>query len=147
MVKPRIQKGVQRIAVSCAENQLCGLSLEAVFGFGHDWGSDRYSVVDLNQDLRFWWQIHGLSVLVIFKSHRLAGSVPSSWYSAIDNYIASNGGSTSSTSQQNRAGKARTESWAMFREHHVRNLLRIASSKDTAFVKALVRGSFGVHVR
>ena len=36
------------------------------------------------------------------------GSVPSSWYSAIDNYIASNDGSTSSTSQQHRAGpKAR----------------------------------------
>ena len=65
------------------------------------------------------------------------GSVPSLWYSAIDNYIASNGGSISSTSQQHRAEpKARTEGWAMFREDHVRNL--VASSKDTAFVRALV---------
>ena len=76
------------------------------------------------------------------------GSVPSSWYSAIDNNIASNGGSTSSTFQKHRAGpKARTESWAMFREDHVRNLVCIASSKDTAFVRALVRASFRVHVR
>ena len=73
------------------------------------------------------------------------GSVSSSWYSAIDYYIASNGGSTSTTSQQHRAGpKARTESWAMFRKDHVRNL--VASSKDTAFVRTLVRASFRVHV-
>ena len=51
-------------------------------------------------------------------------------YSATDNYIASNGGSTNSISRQHRAGpKARTEGRAMFREDHVRNLL--ASSKDT----------------
>ena len=79
--------------------------------------------------------------------NRLAVHVPSSWYSASDNYIASNGGSTSCTSQQHRAGpKARTESWAMFsREDHVRNLA--ASSKDTAFARTLVRASFYVHVR
>ena len=74
------------------------------------------------------------------------GSALSSWYSAIDNYIASNGGSTSSTSQQHRAGpKARTEGWPMFREDHVRNL--VAYRKDTALVRALVRASFRVHVR
>ena len=68
--------------------------------------------------------------LVTFKCHRRTGwskwlsSVRSSWYSAIANSIASNGGSTSSTSQQHRAGsKARLESWAMFREDHVRNLV------------------------
>ena len=72
--------------------------------------------------------------------------VPSSSYSAIDNCIASNGGSTSTTSWQHCAGpKARTEGWAMFREDHVRNL--VASSKDTAFVRALVRASFCVHMR
>ena len=71
------------------------------------------------------------------------GSVQSSWYSAIGNYIASNGGSTSSSSQQHRAGpKARTEGWAMFWEDHIRNL--VAPSKDRAFVRALVRASFRV---
>ena len=74
------------------------------------------------------------------------GSVPSLWYSAIDNYIASNGGSTSSTSRQHRAGpKARTEGRTMFREDHVRNL--VASRMDTAFVGALMCASFRVHVR
>ena len=74
------------------------------------------------------------------------GSVPSSWYGTIDNYIAWNGESMSSTPQQHRAGpKARTEGWAMFREDHVRNLE--ASYKDMAFIRALVCASFRVHVR
>ena len=58
--------------LSCAENQLSGLSFEAVFGFGHGWGSEWYSVVDLTQDLRFRWQI-GSIALVIFNCQRLAG--------------------------------------------------------------------------
>ena len=51
--------------LSCTENQSSGLSLEAVFGFGHGWWSDWYSVVDLTQDVRFRWQIHGSIVLVM----------------------------------------------------------------------------------
>ena len=103
--------------------------------------------MDLTQELRFRWQIHGSIVQVPPTGwSKSLGSVLSSWYSAIDNYIASNGGSTSTTSQQHRAGpKARTESWAMFRKDHVRTL--VASSKDTAFVRTLVRASFRVHVR
>ena len=63
------------------------------------------------------------------------GSVPSSWYSAIDNYIASNDGSTSSTSKQRRAvPKAKTEGWAMFRKDHGR-----MAEENFRFPSGLVR--------
>ena len=115
--------------LSCAENLSCGVTLEAVFG---SWLRRMVPVVDLIHDLRFQWEIHGSSVLVTSKCQRPAGrkiwDVSHRYRTAL------------STSTSPRTVDPRVPPLASIIPHP-------GSSKDTAFVRTLMRASFRVHVR